>query len=443
MTLNDNENGIAHKWIVARPVSFLGAQRKILNVFFVSVLVGVIAAMLGIILYYVYAFAALSGGSDAFNWLLGIFSDYVAIIEIALSESPYVVGGASYPPLAIAILYPFALICRGVFALYMGQGWDIDTLTSRVVLHSEFWISFVLFFVICTSLIVFLVIKAFSLGRSDGLKIAVVIVFSAPFVFAIMRGNTIYFALIFLLLFLWLYDNESPVLREISYICLVLSGLIKIYPLFFGVFLLRKKRIFASVRIAFYFFVLFFLSFFIFEAGLGDFSIFAEQLGDFATNNERIFGLTNLSLTSCMYKLLVPLFPSVENSSAFAVVNMVILAVLLLICAFTATVTKSDFSRYIIAVSVIVLVPTVSYFYILIFAILPFVQFIREYDSISCGRRRFFVAAFLFLFFTLSLLPANFIFHSFVVMAMLVTEIVSVFRREIIPYFANKRAITE
>ena len=67
--------------------------------------------------------------------------------------------------------------------------------------------------------------------------------------------------MIFLLLFLLLYKSDNAILRELGYISLVLAGLIKIYPLFFGVFLLKDKKIFASARVAVYFFSIFFLSF--------------------------------------------------------------------------------------------------------------------------------------------------------------------------------------
>ena len=103
-----------------------------------------------------------------------------------------------------------------------------------------------------------------------------------------MRGNTIYFALIFLLLFLLLYEHPNPIVREISYFCLVIAGLIKIYPLFFGVFLLHKKKIFPAVRIALYFFASFYLSFFLFEAGFDDFFSFTERLGSFMSNDLRL-----------------------------------------------------------------------------------------------------------------------------------------------------------
>jgi hypothetical protein len=414
-------------------------QKRIINFFFVSTVIGVLAAMLGITLYYVYAFASLSNGSHAFDWLLGIFSDFVTIMDASLMDSPYEIGKASYPPFAIAILYPFALICKNVFSVYTGKGLTVDELTSKVVLTPQFWIAIVLFFVICTSLIIFTVVKLFRIDLKNSVKIGAIIIFSAPFVYAIMRGNTIYFALIFLLFFMLLKNSSNAVLREISYICLAFAGLIKIYPLFFGVFLLRDKKIFASIRVAVYFFIGSFLSFFIYRSGLADFSLFVKNLGSFATDSHHLLSGTNLSLTSIMYKLFDFISPASANGKFFSVLNISILVIIFVLASITATVTRSTLSRTVIAASVLILIPSVSYFYVLIFEIIPFIQFIKDYDGIDKKKRTLYSALFFFLFFTLTILPAYFILHSLAVFIMFAIECYSVISKEIIPFFTAKK----
>ena len=436
--MNSKERSKSNKFF-ASGNALSNGQQRIVNFFFAATIVGVMAAMLGIILYYVYAFASLSNGSHAFDWLLGIFSDFVTIMDASLMDSPYAIGGASYPPFAIAILYPFALICKSVFATYAGQGLTVDELTSKVVLTPQFWIAIVLFFVICTSLIIFAIVKIFRFDFKNSVKIGSIIMFSAPFVYAIMRGNTIYFALIFLLFFMLLKDSSNAVLREIAYICLALAGLIKIYPLFFGVFLLREKKIFASLRVAFYFCVGMFLSFFIYSAGLADFSYFVKNLGSFATDSHHLLSGTNLSLTSLLYKLFEFISPSSGNGSVFSVLNISILVIIFISSSVLATVTRSSLSRSVIASAVLILIPSISYFYVLIFEVIPFMQFIKDYDSIDKKKRTLYSALFFFLLFTLTILPAYFILHSLAVFAMFAIECYSVISKELIPYFTKKR----
>ncbi len=401
----------------AQPLS--KKQNKLLDIFFYTVLSGTAVSMLAIILYYVYAFAAKTGGSDAFDWLLGIFSDFVYIMNVSLGENPYTLADSSYPPLAIAVLYPFALICRGVFAQYDTQVLTVDELTSRVILHAEFWVSMVLFFVVCSAAVWLLFVRVYKLEPLASVKLAVILLMCAPFVYAVMRGNTVYFALIFLLAFLLLYNSESAVLRELGYLSLVVAGLIKIYPLFFGVFLLAKKKFFASARIAVYTVALFFLSFFLFEGGTVHIEPFMENLGGFAGNEYRLLMGNNLSLSHLLY---CALYPFSVSDSVFNIVNIVMLLLVFAFVTVCALRTRSTLSRLIIASATVVLLPSVSYFYVLIFMTIPFMQFVREYDTLPALKQRLYSVLFLVIFFTPLILSKNFILQSLAVIVMLALE---------------------
>lgn len=416
-------------------------QNKLLNIFFGTVIVGTFLAMLGAVLYYVYAYAALSSGSHAFDWLLGVFSDFVYIMNVSIEESPYIVEDSSYPPLAIFMLYPFALICRGVFAKYASKVLTVDELTAEMVLHTEFWVAIILFVFICTVAIVLSVTKLFRLEPIASLKMAVITMLSAPFVFAVMRGNTIYFALIFVVLFLVLSRSENPVVREIGYLFLVLAGLIKIYPLFFGVFLLNKKKIWASVRIGIYTVVFFFLSFLLF-GGSEDLLPFLNNLSGFASSGVRLEASNNLSITSLLHRAVGIFSPEAAQTDAFTVINIVILLLVFVAATIPAILTKNDFSRYAIVSAIIILIPSISYFYVLIFTLLPFAEFIRGYDGMTGKKRGFYITVFLLLFLMLLQIPQNYTLHSLAVIAMLVTECVSV-AKERLAIRREKALVTE
>ncbi|MBE6530871.1 MAG: DUF2029 domain-containing protein [Ruminococcaceae bacterium] len=407
-------------------------NKKIYNAFFAIISVSTVFAMLCIILYYVYAYAALYRGSAKFDWLLGIFSDFVVIMNFSLEESPYIVGDSSYPPIAIAMLYPFALICKEIFSQYEFSELTADELTAEVIAYPQFWIAMVLFFVLCSTLIVLLCAKLFEMGGKDILKLAITITFSAPFVFTAMRGNTIYFALIFLLIFLILKDSKNPTAREISYLCLALAGAIKIYPLFFGVFLLKEKKIFASVRVAVYFALIFGLSFFIFGKNFEYLSPFIDNLGGFMSDEVRLLAPNNLSISALLYKFLHIFIPRLDAESVvYSVIGLVAIILVFAISTYAAIGAKSNFSRYVICFAVVILIPTISYFYVIIFAILPLLEYIRSYTSLSLKKRVLYFFSFIFLFCTLFIFPKNFILHSFVILLLLSVEIASVFRERL------------
>ena len=411
-----------------RNIHFYGANKKIFRSFFAALAVGTFISMLGIILYYVLAFASLYNGSNNFDWLLGIFSDFVVIMNFSLEESPYVVGDSSYPPIAIAILYPFALICKNAFLKYSFTELTADELTAKMAMHSQFWVAVILFFVICSVLTVLLVARLFGIKGKDILTLGVIILLSAPFVFAVMRGNTIYFALIFLLAFLILKDQKNPFARELGYFCLAFAGAIKIYPLFFGVFLLKDKKIFASFRVALYFGLISVFSFLMMKNSFDNFSPFLNHLGGFMSNELRLLGLNNLSMSAHLYRFLHIFIRTLDAESAlFSAINLSVLILLFLISTVAAVATKSNFSRYVICFAIVLLVPSISYFYVLIFAILPFMEYLRTYASLSLSKRVFYFFGFMVLFLTPLILAQNFTFHSAVVIAMLIVELVAVF----------------
>ncbi len=443
-TLNAPKKKTRSCWLFRDAKALSPDQNRVLNIFFYVILTGTAAAMLGIILYYVYAFASLYHGNGQFDWLLGIFSDFVSIMNAALADAPYILeDGASYPPIAIMVLYPFALICKDVFASYAGQEWiNIDELTSQVILHKEFWIAIVLFFLISILSILFLVIRIYKPEPLAALKLSLSVMLSAPFVFAIMRGNTIYFALIFLLLFLLLYRDERPWVREIAYLCLVIAGSIKIYPLFFGVLLLKEKRFFASFRIAAYFFILFFLSFHFFPGGSEGMEPFFENLGGFMSSDDRLLSLRNLSITSLLYKLFWIISPAATETAAFSAINLTVLCLVFLGATVTAIATRSRLSCMVIASGIIVLIPTISYFYILIFELIPFMEFLLSYDSLAVWKKRLYSVLFLFLFLTFSILPQCFMLHSLAVIVMMAIEMREVIRNELISRLKHRKLQT-
>ena len=413
-------------------IKFYGTNKKIFNAFFAAMAVSTFVALVVMILYYGYAYAALYNGSNDFDWLLGIFSDFVVIMNFSLEDSPYVVGDSSYPPIAIAILYPFALICKDIFAVYRFSELTADELTAEIIMYPQFWIAIVLFFTICSLLIILLATKLFGLVGIDRLKLGVIILLSAPFVYTIMRGNTIYFALIFLLAFLVLKDSKNPVLREIAYFCLALSGSIKIYPLFFGVFLLKDKKIFASFRVGVYFASIFALSFFVFRNSLNDVTPFFNNLGGFMSDELRLIATNNLSISAQLYKLLHLFIPRLSpESPVFSVINLAALLIVFAIGTYAAVATKSNLSRYAICFAVVILIPSISYFYVIIFALLPFLEYIRTYNTLGLGKRIFYFLAFMFLFITPFVIAKDFTLHSFTIIAIFIVEVVSVIRERL------------
>ena len=306
----------------------------------------------------------------------------------------------------------------------------MDAFTARVILDPSFWVAFILFFAVCSTTIVLILIKMYRLDQKNAFRTAIIVWLGAPFIYIVMRGNTIYFALIFLLLFLLLYRSERPWVRELSYIFLTLAGAIKIYPLFFGVFLLHRKKIFACVRIALYSALSFFLSFFFFEEGWDGLMRFIKNLFLFSDSDTRMVGGTNVSLNSILYKLVAPFSQDAADSAIFQKIQLGLVILIFLVCTILAVRTKSNFSRSVLAAAVVILVPSVSYFYTISFAIIPLMNFFQSFDSMTRKKQIFYLIAFAFLFFSPFLLSQNFALHGVIILVMMIIEAVEIIRNE-------------
>ena len=135
-----------------------------------------------------------------------------------------------------------------------------------------------------------------------------------------------------------------------------------------------------------------------FSDGLSDISSFGDNLGDCASDNNRLLETNNLSLSSLLYKLLY--FISFGDFSKFYLFNILLIGITFVVATVSTLITQDNFSRAVICSSTIALIPSVSYFYVLSFMIIPFLEFIKNYDRIRRYKQVIYKFFFMFLFFT-------------------------------------------
>ncbi len=100
--------------------------------------------------------------------------------------------------------------------------------------------------------------------RKKRRALTVAVLFSLPFVFLYERGNTVFLALIFLVIFVQNYDSESKVAREAGLLSLAFAASLKLYPAIFGAVLLTDKRYKEAGRCVIYGILLLVLPSFVF-----------------------------------------------------------------------------------------------------------------------------------------------------------------------------------
>ena len=79
-------------------------------------------------------------------------------------------------------------------------------------------------------------------ARKKRRLLTVAVLFSFPFVFLYERGNTVFLALIFVVVFLQNYNSEGRIAREVGLLSLAFAASLKLYPAVFGAVLLTDRR---------------------------------------------------------------------------------------------------------------------------------------------------------------------------------------------------------
>lgn len=141
--------------------------------------------------------------------------------------------------------------------------------------HSLYWtrnLSNIFTFAFMTSVII-AVIAILINNKTDGSSsrkfvFAILSIISWPFAYMVERGNILILAYLFLLIYVFYYDSENKVKRELALISLALSAGLKLYPAVFGILLLLDKRYKDAVRTVIYGILSVMLPMFLFYDGI-------------------------------------------------------------------------------------------------------------------------------------------------------------------------------
>ena len=171
----------------------------------------------------------------------------------------------------------------------------------------------------------------------------------------------------------------------------------------------------------------------LFKRGLKDIEHFIDNLSGFSENEIRLDAGNNMSLTALIYKIFGIFTDDPETMTSYTVVNLACIILLFLAATFFAVIAKSDFSRYVIATAVVVLIPSISYFYVLVFSILPFMEYLAHYDELPKHKQRLYFWLFAFLLFTPLIITQFFLPHTLVLLTMVAVECLSVYKTDLKP----------
>lgn len=218
------------------------AQHKIATAF-------VTLAAVGMLSYFLYvAIAGFSAVMESFYYHgLDMFMDYFnPVRDAAQGAAAYTERHVIYPPMANLIMLIFS---RFMPAEYLHTGFS-----GRLLWVQYPSAMFSLFFYIGIPVLLLLLLCYRCLEGSKGLRSAMVflVLFSFPILYMLERGNILIWSVIALLYYIFYYDSESKVHRELSLIALAFAFSLKLYPALFGWLLIVDKRYQEALRCAAY-----------------------------------------------------------------------------------------------------------------------------------------------------------------------------------------------
>ena len=200
-----------------------------------------------------------------YSSLKDFFADFFNVLRYVAGRDVYFneIGGGQespYLPLSYMLLYPFSCL-NNYTTMSLSDCWHSQISMMSVFMYTLF------------SIVVFIHALALLIKKYDVNKLLLVpIRISNIFLFSIERGNWILLAAAGVFYFLALSDSKNLPARYFGLLMLVFASVLKVYPVLFGLFLLKEKRykdIGFCVVIGI---LLTILPFFFFKHGLGNIS---------------------------------------------------------------------------------------------------------------------------------------------------------------------------
>lgn len=348
-------------------------------------------------LFYIISFASLvvciimgvlSNGVTVSNLLFNkddVFMDFFNSV-VDCSGDAYGESGVIYPPLVV-LFYKF---CSMFF--------NIDSMKASEVRETSLgMIIFVCFTIVSYILFAKLIYKYKNGSFANKSLFAFFTLFSFPMIYLIERGNIIVLVLPLLLYFVNEYDSDVKYKRHLAYICLAISVAIKIYPVFFGLLLLKKKKNFKNILLCIFYGAVFFFVPFIFVGGFSQLGVLIHNI----LYTSSMFGSKGFGFKVSISNTF-SLFGHVFNHvRLFETAGTMFLIITVLGGLFLILFNKwnEDWKIYAVISLIIILVPGFSYIYSVAYMIIPLLFFLnkKEIKWIDYIYSLLFIAQFIFL----------------------------------------------
>lgn len=257
----------------------------------------------------------------------------------------------------------------------------IDVLaTHPVIIRSSVYgiISLSVFLIFSLVPLVILIFKNKIGALKEKSIFSILIIFSSPLIYSVERGNIIFIALFCMMFFIFYYDSKKLYLKNLSILFLAIAIAIKIYPAAVGILLLKDKRFKDICVLGIYVFCLLFLPFFHYN-GVADIKLFINNTSRLSKYCLELGFGYSLNISNTL-RMLVYMLTEKEFISLNIIFHYISYLVLL-VGIFTSYFTVRKWKTIAIVCLLMILVPSISWTYVLLLMIAPLILFLNDKDN--------------------------------------------------------------
>lgn len=308
------------------------------------------------------------------EWMDGYFldnshdtgMDYFNMLACLDKHNPYKMQ-VNYPPMCFLIL---KFMYRFVPTSLRGE--DANGFYYRELMHAQ------IIYVLCMFVIsfcIFELVKYSYIGSDRDKKLfACGVLLSGPFLFTLERGNLIIVSFVCLLIFINFYDSEKRWKRWCAYLALSFSAAIKIYPAFFGILIIYRKRYKEAIQTVIVGLIIFVAPCLIF----GGMEIFQRMfLGmSAATDLQKAYGMGSNFSFSNLIKIV-----GAVGGNVIELNNVIRLIIPLIVCCIVYICSKEEWKKIYSIALMCIWIPDFSYTYTLLLFVLPLISFLRTHKE--------------------------------------------------------------
>lgn len=323
-----------------------------------------------------------------------LFSDFAEDLSYCIVDNPYKNEyniHSIYPPFAYLIFYPFALICSGSLEqLVKGEISLMDMKNSP-----SFVCSYILYYLINIAIILLIVKKMSGFKGKELIYLLVTVFCFGPLIYCFGRGNVLITALLFALLFFYMYDSEKRWVRELANLCLACSVAIKIYPIILLFFFFKERRFLDFVKTLVYSLILLFIPFLLTKGGFNNIKEIWNNFTHFNGGEGRNLDFSNISLDSTISKF-VYLLEIITKSDLKALQGVLSklgrfsLLIVAIVLPLLRKNSKLVMQFMILSICTYELFQGVAYGYTMLILVAPIVIYFKNFDSFSKEDKLFY-----------------------------------------------------